>query len=328
MHPVPTTDVTDAPYIRTIEWDMMDKSRFYPLSMMSSFTVRCFLYPFTVIKTRIQIQKHNTLYKGTFDAFRKIIKYEGIPGLYKGFWINTIQIFSGVFYVTTYENVRHAVHIYANITDNKIKGLIGGAAASVVSQTIIVPFDVISQHMMILGQLDKVSVNTRNEINPLNIKFKNESKFNIARQITFEVYRRDGFPGFYRGYMASLGTFVPTGAFWWSFYHFYADELVRICPFWTPLLAIQCLAAPLGGITTSLLTNPLDVIRARLQVQRLDSFTAAFRMLWEEEGLRVFTKGLSARLVQSVCFSFMIILGYETIKRWSVYDEFKDKIRW
>lgn len=322
-------DATETQYIRTIEWDMMNKKKFYPLSMLSSFTVRCFLYPFTVIKTRIQLQKHNSIYKGTFDAYKKIITYEGLPGLYKGFWINTIQIFSGVLYVTTYENVRHAAQVYANVTDNKVKGLLGGAAASVVSQTIIVPFDVISQHMMVLGQLDRLDIkNKNNVINPLNIEFHSRSKFDIAKQITWEVYRRDGFAGFYRGYMASLGTFVPNSAFWWSFYHFYADELVRICPSCTPLLLIQCIAAPLGGVTTSLITNPLDVVRARLQVQRLDSFTGTFHTLWKEEGLGIFTKGLSARLVQSVAFSFMIILGYETIKRWSVNEEFKDQIRW
>lgn len=50
--------------IKTIEWDMMDKTKFVPLSMLSSFSVRCCLYPLTLIKTRLQIQKHNDMYKG------------------------------------------------------------------------------------------------------------------------------------------------------------------------------------------------------------------------------------------------------------------------
>lgn len=53
-------------FIKTIEWDMMDKSKFFPLSMLSSFSVRCALYPLTLIKTRLQIQKHNDLYTGKF----------------------------------------------------------------------------------------------------------------------------------------------------------------------------------------------------------------------------------------------------------------------
>ena len=42
--------------IRIIEWEMLDKKKFFPLSMMSSFTVRCFLYPLTLIRTRLQVK--------------------------------------------------------------------------------------------------------------------------------------------------------------------------------------------------------------------------------------------------------------------------------
>lgn len=52
------------PFIRTIEWDMMDKKKFFPLSMLSSFSVRCCLYPLTVIKTRLQLQRHGEVYRG------------------------------------------------------------------------------------------------------------------------------------------------------------------------------------------------------------------------------------------------------------------------
>jgi len=51
-------------FIKTIEWDMMDKSKFFPLSMLSSFSVRCALYPLTLIKTRLQVQKRNEVYTG------------------------------------------------------------------------------------------------------------------------------------------------------------------------------------------------------------------------------------------------------------------------
>ena len=43
------------PVITVIEWEMLDKKKFIPYSMMSSFTVRCFLYPLTLIRTRLQV---------------------------------------------------------------------------------------------------------------------------------------------------------------------------------------------------------------------------------------------------------------------------------
>lgn len=87
------------------------------------------------------------------DAYRKIYKQEGFAGLYRGFWISSIQIVSGVFYVSTYEGVRHILNQdpYTAQFDSRIKALIGGGAASIVGQTIVVPFDVLSQHLMVLG---------------------------------------------------------------------------------------------------------------------------------------------------------------------------------
>lgn len=57
--------------------------------------------------------------------------------------------FLGVFYISTYEGVRHILN-RRNINSN-IRAFIAGAAASLVGQTIIVPFDVLSQHLMMMG---------------------------------------------------------------------------------------------------------------------------------------------------------------------------------
>lgn len=93
-------------------------------------------------------------------------------------------------------------------------------------------------------------------------------------------------------------------------------------------LLIQTVAGTLGGFTTTLITNPLDIVRARLQVERVGSLKLVCQNLWREEGLKMFSKGLSARLVQSATFSFSIILGYETIKRVAINDEYRDFVRW
>lgn len=57
-------------HISTIEWEMMDKTKFLPLSMLSSFCVRCTLYPLSLIKTRLQIQKHGEMYKGNLISMK------------------------------------------------------------------------------------------------------------------------------------------------------------------------------------------------------------------------------------------------------------------
>lgn len=83
------------------------------------------------------------------DAWSKIYRYEGASGLYRGFWVSTFQIVSGVFYISTYEGVRHTLTRYD--ADTRVKSLVAGGCASLVGQTIVVPFDVLSQHLMVLG---------------------------------------------------------------------------------------------------------------------------------------------------------------------------------
>ncbi|XP_059622979.1 solute carrier family 25 member 44 [Phlebotomus argentipes] len=314
-------DLENRQFLKTIEWEMMDKAKFFPLSMLSSFTVRCCLYPLTVIKTQLQVQFRNDVYSGMLDAGSKIYKSDGISGLYRGFWISSVQLVSGVFYISTYESVRHVLSQYG--AGPRVKALVGGGCASVIGQTLIVPFDVISQHMMVLG----MPATEKGGLNPLGIK-PQKGRFRLAAGITREIYRRDGFVGFYRGYTASLMAYVPNSALWWAFYHLYQDQLYKILPHWSSHLLVQCIAGSFGGFTTTLITNPLDILRARLQVQRLGSIRVAFNELWAEEKMHMFFKGLSARLVQSAAFSFSIILGYETIKRISVKEQYKHLVKW
>uniref|UniRef100_A0A1B6C4N0 Solute carrier family 25 member 44 n=1 Tax=Clastoptera arizonana TaxID=38151 RepID=A0A1B6C4N0_9HEMI len=209
-------------FLKTIEWEMMDKKKFFPLSMLSSFCVRCSLYPLTLIKTRLQIQKHGQMYKGLIDAASKIYETEGVGGLYRGFWVSSVQIISGVLYIATYEGARHILSQYN--ASSSVKSLVGGGMASLVGQTIIVPFDIISQHLMVLGvgnvTLEKIK--DRKLMNPLGIQFdSSKSKLHLTLDIAQVIYKTDGFRGFYRGYLASLCTYVPNSALWWAFYHIY-----------------------------------------------------------------------------------------------------------
>ncbi|CAG4969866.1 unnamed protein product [Colias eurytheme] len=315
--------------ITNIEWGMMDKSKFFPLYTLSSFTVRCALYPLTLIKTQIQVQRKKEAYKGVSDAISKIYKNEGVAGLYRGFWLSSFQIISGVFYISTYEGVRHELGNYD--INARMKSFIAGGCASLVGQTVIVPFDVLSQHLMVLGLVKGSPGGVKNsKVNPLGLNLEQRmSKSALAREVAIRVYRLHGPLGYYRGYAASLAAYVPNSALWWALYTAYQDELIKISPVWVSHLLIQCVAGTLGGFTTTILTNPLDIVRARLQVEGVGSMRQVFNELWKEEGIfGLYMKGLSARLVQSACFSFSIILGYETIKRVSVSDEYRPRVRW
>ena len=313
-------------FIKTVEWDMLDKSKFIPMSMASSFTIRCFLYPLTLIRTRLQVQKGNEVYSGTWDAGRKILKQEGFRNLYRGFFVSCFQVVSGICYVSTYEGVRHILGNRFGVTNTKTKAFIGGASASIVGQTIIVPFDVISQHLMLLGQASS-KTNPYHNSNPFGIQIEGRSKAQIAADVTRNIYRTDGLRGFYRGYLASVCTYVPSSAFWWSFYHLFQETYDKLLPSVVPHTVIQCGAAMSAGCASCFLTNPLDLVRTRVQVKRKPIPETAI-LLWKDEGFNIFRKGLTARMTSSLIYSVAIIFGYETVKKWSVHEEYKQKLKW
>lgn len=89
--------------ISDIRWSMIDKRRYFPLTVTNMFFVRSLLYPLTLVRTRLQVQAGKSLYTGTFNALQTIIRYEGFLALYKGFWINSFQLFPHVLYITSYE---------------------------------------------------------------------------------------------------------------------------------------------------------------------------------------------------------------------------------
>lgn len=322
---------SSATRVENVEWHMLDKRKFYPMSTVCSFFIRGTLFPFTLIKTRIQIQEQKEMYRGTYDALRKIYAAEGVGGFYRGFWVNSMQVFSGIFYISTYEGVRHLMSTQFDVHGSVVRSFAGGLCASVVGQMITVPMDVVSQHMMLIGSAHgtgtkrlKIAKHDAIYVPPEALK----TRFGAFQTIMKEIHARHGFPGYYRGYWISVCTYAPNSALWWGFYQWYIDLLSKVLPHSIPALMVQACSAPAAGLSAAVLTNPIDVVRARVQVEGNCSARQAAARLWQEESYRMFTKGLSARFIQSSFFSFLIILGYETVKRLSLKEEYKHLVPW
>ncbi|KAM9765093.1 solute carrier family 25 member 44b [Menidia menidia] len=306
--------------IQIIEWEDLDKRKFYSFGLFMTMTIRATVYPATLIRTRLQVQRGKSLYSGTFDAFFKILRAEGVRGLYRGFLVNTFTLISGQAYITTYELVRRYVSRYSE--DNTLKSLVAGGAASLVAQSITVPVDVVSQQLMMQGQGQHL---TRFRLSP---DPGQKRVMGQTRNIIAQIFAADGFRGFYRGYVASLLTYIPNSAVWWPFYHFYAEQLSNLAPSDCPHLVLQAVAGPLAAATASTVTNPMDVVRARVQVEGRTSVIQTFRQLIGEEGFWGLTKGLSARIISSTPTAVVMVIGYETLKKLSLRPELLDSRHW
>ncbi|XP_078286145.1 solute carrier family 25 member 44-like [Rhinoraja longicauda] len=306
--------------IRIIEWEDMDKKKFYSVGSLMALSIRIGMYPIILIRTRLQVQKGRSHYKGTSDAFSKILNSEGLRGLYRGFPVNVFTLISGQAYITTYELMRMYVSHYSN--NNAVKSVIAGGSASIVAQSCIMPCDVISQHLMMAGQSGY-----KGRFDLSQTTGTNRQTFGQAKEVIVNIFKIDGPRGFYRGYLAALLMYIPHSAVWWPSYHFYAEQISVWTPSEWPHLIIQAIAGPLAAITASTVTNPMDVIKTRVQVGD-KSIIDTSRQLLREEGAWGFTKGLTARILSAAPTALAMVVGYETLKKMSLKDELVATRRW
>ncbi|CAH8463305.1 unnamed protein product [Heterobilharzia americana] len=92
----------------------------------------------------------------------------------------------------------------------------------------------------------------------------------------------------------------------------------------TPEINNSVSIGPLAGISSAIIVNPLDVVRVRMQVSHM-TCKQSFTYLWQTEGIRWLSKGLSARLVQTTFYSFWLVLVYEPMKIFCLKDDYRDR---
>ncbi|CAF1208984.1 unnamed protein product [Rotaria sordida] len=319
-----------------IDWPMLDKARFIPLNLLSTFIVRSFLYPVTLVRTRLQVQVKSSIYRGTWHALRTTVRYEGYRALYKGFLVYNCQLVPGLIYITTFEATRARANI---LTKNEyLRAGVGGTIGSLCSQ--ILAYSISSKSDSKFS--NKSSSNSLHHRHIPRIHVPTEMRTNnylifkhICTALLYEKHTDKNMQsgitlkGFYRGYLISTFLFSLTSAIWWPSYYYYQRQMFRIEEIFSnhislPLIVIQCIAGPLSSLTSTMLTNPLDVCRTRIQVeQQRRRITQIMCELWQEERFHIFTKGLTARLSHSCIYSLLIIFAYETVKRVSLKQEYQ-----
>ena len=80
----------------------------------------------------------------------------------------------------------------------------------------------------------------------------------------------EGFGGLFRGYAVSLLTYGSNSGLYWMFYSMYTEIVEKYLPDFESRVR-EPMRIGMSGVSASMtacmLTNPLDVIRTRLQLQ-------------------------------------------------------------
>lgn len=151
------------------------------------------------------------------------------------------------------------------------------------------------------------------------------------------ILREEGLRGLYRGLAPQLIGFVPNWAVYFTIYSDAKEFLEKKIPegeglgWVTPSTSvrqasIEMLSASIGGALSSVMMNPIWVVRTRLQTQTLAQLASkkperpyrstfhCFQTIWQNEGYRGFFKGLVPSLIGTihVIIQFPLVSGVVT----------------
>lgn len=305
-----------------INWDKLDKTKFYVVGAGLFTGVTVALYPVSVVKTRMQVASMDVAERNAFSVIKGILKTDGVPGLYRGFGtVITGAVPARIIFLTALETTKVAslkmVEPFklAEPTEAAIANGLAGMTASLFSQAVFVPIDVVSQKLMVQG-------------------YSGHEKYNGGLDVVRKIVKSEGIRGLYRGFGLSVMTYSPSSAVWWASYGSsqrwiwrllgYSGDREEAAPSQSTIVLVQGAGGIVAGATASCITTPLDTIKTRLQVIRHENRKTARQVvkdLIKDEGWKGLYRGLGPRFFSMSAWGTSMILAYEYLKRLCAKDD-------
>ncbi|KAM8966702.1 electrogenic aspartate/glutamate antiporter SLC25A13, mitochondrial [Pelodytes ibericus] len=292
---------------RTVLVQVAESAYRFALGSIAGAVGATAVYPIDLVKTRMQNQRSSgsfvgeLMYKNSFDCFKKVLRYEGFVGLYRGLLPQllgvapekAIKLTMNDFVRGKFTTKEGGVPLMAEI-------LAGGCAGG--SQVIFTnPLEIVKIRLQVAGE-----ITTGPRVSALT------------------VLRDLGFFGLYKGAKACFLRDIPFSAIYFPCYaHMkssFAAEDGTINP------GYLLLAGAIAGMPAASLVTPADVIKTRLQVAARAGQTTysgvidCFRKILKEEGHRALWKGAGARVFRSSPQFGVTLVTYELLQRWFYID--------
>ncbi|PIK35375.1 putative calcium-binding mitochondrial carrier protein Aralar1 isoform X2 [Apostichopus japonicus] len=264
------------------------------------------VYPIDLVKTRIQNQRGGRfigelMYENSFDCFAKVIRHEGLLGLYRGLPPQIIGVApEKAIKLTMNDFIRDRLRT----TDGSIVlagEILAGSCAGASQVVFTNPLEIVKIRLQVAGEI---------QTGP--------------RVSAISVMRDLGFFGLYKGARACFLRDIPfSGIYFPAYAHLkskFADEDGHNSP--TSLLV----AGTIAGAPAAYFTTPADVIKTRLQVVARagqTTYSGVFdcaRKILQQEGFRAFWKGGPARIFRSSPQFGVTLFTYELLQRFLYVD--------
>lgn len=267
----------------------------------SSFASRIAMHPVDTIKAKLQSQTSSAR-KSSWQIISTTVAKEGISGLYKGIGLALFgSIPAGILYFASYEASKKMLAPVLPESQN-LANLTSGFIAEAFSCVLWVPIDVIKERFQ-----------TQSLLEP---RYQYSGYGDAFRQ----MYKEGGMRSFYRGYGATLLSFGPFSALYFMTYELFKKHFSTTTFFKDRQLEATMTAGFLSGGFASFCTNPLDLVKLRIQIQRrgvMFGYKNTFEGLgheFMEVGLRGLFKGVTARMLYHAPATSISIAVYEYMK--------------
>lgn len=321
-----------------INWEMLDKSKFFFLGAALFSGVSGALYPMVVLKTRQQVMSTQI---PCLKMAGSMLRSEGYRGFYRGFGTSlTGTIPARALYMGALEVTKSSVGTvtvqlgFSEASSSAIANAAAGLSAAMAAQLVWTPIDVVSQRLMVQGS-------GNSSCGVVGLKCYNGG-IDAFRKIVCS----DGLRGLYRGFGISILTYAPSNAVWWGSYSVAhrsiwgsigsycckRDDVGGYRPDGKAMVVVQGLSAAMASGVSALVTMPLDTVKTRLQVldddccnsssyRRTPTVLQTVRNLVKEGGFSACYRGLGPRWASMSMSAITMITTYEFLKKLSTKNQ-------
>jgi len=242
-------------------------------------------HPFDTVKVKLQTQDfRNPRYSGTLDCFRRTVRTDGVRGLYRGM-ASPMAGVGGINAIVF--GVQAKCNRLFRDPDALRSHFLAGSAAGLTQSFVCSPLELSKTRLQLQAERG----------GPLRYKG--------ALHCFAEILKAEGPRGVARGQLCTIFREVPAfGTYFVSFE--VAARAVSGCKTSTDAgSGAILLAGGLAGMSSWLISYPVDVVKSRIQCDgafgptKYSGIVDCIRKSKQEEGLRVFTRGLNSAMIRA-----------------------------
>eukprot|EP00532_Pseudo-nitzschia_australis_P002421 CAMPEP_0168183150 /NCGR_PEP_ID=MMETSP0139_2-20121125/12335_1 /TAXON_ID=44445 /ORGANISM="Pseudo-nitzschia australis, Strain 10249 10 AB" /LENGTH=822 /DNA_ID=CAMNT_0008104251 /DNA_START=70 /DNA_END=2538 /DNA_ORIENTATION=+ len=302
----------------SMEERMMNHTTQFLLSSIAGGFGIFMVYPLDLIKTRMMNQRvpgvdSTRLYYTSLDCLQKVIRYEGFPGLYRGLLPPLLAAGPEKFVKFTVNDMLRGVLSKDDGSSTQwLTEIISGGCAGACQLLVTNPLEIVKIRMQMQGETARIFQGKGFEV---------PKGLGLHYMSFTQIIQGFGMTGLYKGAAACLMRDIPFGAIYFPAYAACMDYLVNREGSTGASSSSILISGTLAAVPASLLTNPMDLVKTRMQVANrpgeeiYSGIGDCIRKVNQAEGPWAFFKGSFPRVARIAPQFGLSLFAYEKLSQ-------------